>query len=55
VAGVWWGTFTCVGWQVTLCNPIGKREGGKEIRNERKKDGWMEGKTEGTKEGRNNE
>ena len=22
MAGVRWGTFTCVGWQVTLCDPI---------------------------------
>jgi len=22
MAGVWRGTFTCVGWQVTLCDPI---------------------------------
>ena len=21
-AGVRWGTFTCVGWQITLCDPI---------------------------------
>jgi len=22
IAGVWQGAFTCVGWQVTLCDPI---------------------------------